>query len=136
MITLLSLILVTSIWVLGLTIATQQDMVLYFLREAAEKRESKIFEPIILCHWCMPSLHSIVGYLFVFGTGIASNFTWKIALMYPLVVCGSSLTCGLIWAVYKKIEVQTEHFKNIEQLSHWDKLDRKKQYSQRTNSNS
>lgn len=102
MMTLLSLILVTSIWVLGLTIATQKDMVLYFLREEAEKMESKIFEPIIICHWCMPSLHSLVGYVFVFFTGIVDEFTWRVALMYPLVVCGSSLVCGLVWAIYKK----------------------------------
>lgn len=134
MMTLLSLILVTSIWVLGLTIATQKDMVLYFLREEAEKMESKIFEPIIICHWCMPSLHSLVGYVFVFFTGIVDEFTWRVALMYPLVVCGSSLVCGLVWAIYKKIEVQTNHFNNLEQMSHWDVKDRKKKFSQRVNS--
>lgn len=133
MTTLINIILVTSIWCLGITIATQKDMVLHFIRRWAEQKDSKWFEPIVICPWCMPSIHSLIGYSFCFATEIVTVFNWNIVLMYPIVVCGSSVVTGVIWSVYKMIEVKTKHLTNIESLSHFDLKERKEQYKRKKN---
>lgn len=117
MILLLSLILITSIWVLGLTIATQEDMLLYGFREWGNKKQKEgkwWTEPLILCFWCMPSLHSLVGYGFAVGMGIITSFEWKLIFMYPLVAMGSSMLNGLIWGVHKMMEAKTNYYNSQE----------------------
>lgn len=113
---LFQLIALTSIWVLGLTIVTQEGMLLYSIREWAEKKKEDgyvLTEPLILCHWCMPSLHGVMGYIFALAIGILSNFRWELVVMYPLVVMGSSLVNGLIWSAYRFMAEKTEYYKNI-----------------------
>lgn len=104
MILLLKLIFLTSVLVLGYTASSQEGMILYPIRQWAEKKKSKIYEPLFLCHWCAPSIYSSLGYLFIWIIGgCNAGFTWNQIAIYPLVVCGSSMTCGLIWATYKCI---------------------------------
>ena len=129
MIVLITLISITSILVLGVTIVTQPGMILHSIRSWAEKKESKIYEPIILCHWCMASLWSSVGYFFALITRIIS-WEWSLVFYYPLVVCGSSIACGVTWGLYKKIESESNYFSNVEKLTHWDIVDRKKYFKQ------
>lgn len=132
MILLLSLILITSIWVLGLTIATQENMVLYSWREWGNRKleEGKWWsEPLILCLWCMSSIHSLVGYSFAIGAGIITSFEWKLIFIYPLVVMGSSLLNGIIWGIHKLIEAKTKYYINVETLTWFDISDRKKKHS-------
>lgn len=119
--TLLSLILVTSIWVLGLTIATQPFMVFHSWRVWAEKKQdkgNKFMEAVILCHFCMPSIHSIIGYWFAIYTEIIPYPDYRTFYLYPLVVMGSSLLNGLTWATYQLISSKTEHYKNINESNH------------------
>ena len=119
MITLLSIISITSIWVLGLTIATQEGMILYSIREWGDKIHSKgnkWIEPIILCHWCMPSLHSIVGYAFAYKIGVIDFVSWQIVFMYPLVVMGSSMLNGLVWGIHKLIENKSSYYEHVENI--------------------
>lgn len=125
------LILISSIWVLGLTIITQEGMLLYSIREwANEKHENgnRWLEPVILCHWCMASLHSVIGYLFAIGIGIINTFEWRLVFMYPIVVMGSSLFNGIVWGIHKLIESKTQYYENAEILSHFDISDRKKKH--------
>ena len=99
MIILIQLIIFTSIWVIGLKIVTADDMLLQKLRVKAEEQNKKIFEPLILCPWCMPSIHSIVGYGFfflIYGFQYDIKFVW----LYPLCVMASSFMCGMIWTGY------------------------------------
>lgn len=136
MIQLLFIILITSIWVLGLTIITQPDMLLYSIRkwadDAKKRTGHKIYEPLIQCHWCMPSIHSIFGYAFYFLiTG--DEFTWRICLAYPIVVMGSSIINGLVWGWHKKIENQSKYYENAEMLTHFDIRDRKQHHRKRQN---
>ena len=134
----LSLILITSIWVLGLTIATQEDMILYSWRQWGDKKHEegkKWIEPVILCFWCMPSIHSIVGYLFGIGIGVINHFEWKLVFAYPLVVMGSSMLNGLIWGTHKLIEAKTHYFNNAEILSHFDIRDRKERHQKTKGTN-
>ncbi len=119
---LFELILITSLLVIGWTIITQPGMGLGFIRDWGK------FEALLLCHWCMPSTWSLIGYFFAWRLGLIEVFSWKLVWMYPLVVCGSSFLCGISWALYKRIEIHTKQLINVEKLTHWDILDRKKEY--------
>lgn len=131
MTTCIELILINTIWCLGVTIVTQDGMALYSIREWAESKESKWMNPVIICEWCIPSLHSFFGYAIGIGIGVISNFSWSLVFMWPLVVMGSSFLTGVLWAVYKLIEVKTEYFRNIETLTYFDVKDRKEEYQKK-----
>lgn len=99
-----NLISMTSIWVLGLTIATQPGMILFIFRQLADKKESSIYDAMIRCHWCMPSIHGLFGYLFAYGTGVITEFSVKQVIAYPIVVCGSSFIVGFLWVIYIRLD--------------------------------
>lgn len=104
------LIILTTIWVLGITIVTQPNMGLHSLRRAAESKKLKVMEPLILCHWCMPTFHSLVGYLFAIILGLIDSFDWRYLYMYPLVIMGSSFLCGILWAAYINFDTQSNYY--------------------------
>lgn len=113
---LVNLILTTSILVLGITVATQPGMLLEYWRNWAEKKKDEgwgVMDAVLICHWCMPSLWAILGYGFALATGVVWYFNWKIALMYPLVVMGSSVLNGIVWATYQMISEIAEHFRKM-----------------------
>lgn len=105
-----------SIWVLGLTIITQEGMLLYSWREWANKQGHWV-EPIIRCHWCMPSIHGLIAYGFAFGIGILTEFNYRLIIMYPIVIMFSSLINGLTWGLHKMIEAKTGYYKSINEQS-------------------
>ena len=108
---LLKLIMLTSIWCLGIKIATAEGMVLERLGNYARKKVNEgkiIFDPLINCEWCLPSIHSLFGYAFALGIGLINTFSWKLVVMYPLVVIGSSVVCGLTWTVYQMVNAIKE----------------------------
>lgn len=113
MINLFKLILTTSILVLGWTIATQPKMLLYNVRLWAEGKNAIIYEPLFLCHWCQPSLWGILGYLFAIITGMVHWGGWQMIAMYPLVVAGSSIACGLTWAFYTMVSSIINYLKYL-----------------------
>lgn len=130
--TIFSLITITSIWCIGLKIVTNEGMILYSWQKfALYKVESgnKIFEPLILCAWCLPSVYSIIGYLIAYSLGIVTE--WKYLFAYPIVVAGSSFATGMSWLVYNILEHRHGYFKNVEQLTHWDMADRSFKHRQR-----
>ena len=136
MILLGQLILLTSIWVLGLTIATQEKMILEKVAIWAEAQNKAILKAVILCAWCMPSIHSVVGYGFAMALGVISEWSWTLLVLYPLVVMGASITSGLIWTICKLIEKKLEVADHTEQLLHFDIKDRKeKKYFQNLSKN-
>lgn len=129
MTTLFTIMCITIIWCLGITIVTQPYMALGGVRRWAELKKSKWMEPLILCEWCMPSIHSLIGYAFAVAMRIIPPpFSFTLMVMYPLVVMGSSFITGVLWSVYKLIESKTRHLKNLEQLSHFDISDRKTKF--------
>lgn len=129
MILILSLILITTILVLGWTVATQHDMILYPVREWAESKKTK-WKALIICVWCMPSAWGVIGYSFAALAGVINMFSWKLIFIYPVVVGGSSFLSGFLWTVYEKINIQSQHLSNIEKLSFWDVKDRKVKHQQ------
>lgn len=117
MILIIKLIFLTSIWVLGIKISTANDMVLEKLSIYGQKKiESghKIVEALIICEWCMPSIHSLIGYLFAIGIGFISEFSWSLVVIYPIIVMGSSLTCGIIWNAYMLMNSKKEYYDNAQ----------------------
>ncbi len=125
---LFELILITSLLVIGWTIITQPAMGLGEIREWADEQESVFINAAFVCHWCMPSTWSLFGYFFAWRLGLIESFSWKLFWMYPLVVCGSSFLCGISWAIYKRIEIHTKQLTNVEKLSYWDTVDRKREH--------
>jgi len=105
MIILFKLILITSLLILGYTIASQENMVFYKIRVWAEKvydKGSKWVAPFFLCIWCHSSIWSMPGFLFAYGIGVI-GLSWNLLWYYPLCVCGSSLVSGLIWTLYTTV---------------------------------
>lgn len=136
MILLFKLILICHIWVMGITIITQPGMLFESLREWGNKKldEGKRWvEPLFLCFWCAPSLHSLIAYLFAILLGIITKFEWSLVWMYPLVAMGSSLLNGIVWGIHKLIEAKTKYYVNKEKLAYMDIKDRKTKYHEKNN---
>lgn len=138
MILLFKLIIINTIWTLGLRIATNEGMVFYWVRQWAEKKEdngSRWVEPLILCHFCMPSFHSLFAYSFAYGMGIINHWSWGLLVILPLVIMGSSLLNGLIWGTHNLIDAATHYFTNGEKLMYMDIRDRKDRHNAKRKSN-
>lgn len=125
---LIILITITSIWIIGVKIITYEGMVLEKLGEWAVKQVDNgkiIWEPLVVCAWCMPSVHSIVGYAYgIFLFEIPITLIW----MYPIVAMGSSLICGVIWTLVLTMFKNFHYLSNRETLSGWDISDRKRRF--------
>lgn len=135
MINIFCIIFFTSVWVLGIKIATSPGMILEKAGEwgGQKVREGhRIFEALLVCHYCMPSIHSIIGYSFAIGIGVV-EFHWRLLIAYPIVVMGSSLFNGLVWGWHEKIKNETKYLENVEKLSHFDIRDRQKKHRERQN---
>lgn len=119
--TLFNLIILTSIWVIGLNIVLQPSMALGSVREWAEAQDKMFFKPFLTCIWCMPSFHGLIGYWFGFGLGFAGEFDFKYVLAYPLVVMGSSFVCGFMWSLFVKIDTDPNvHIVDEYKGSNWE----------------
>lgn len=128
MIDVIKLIILSSLWCLALQISTSEGMVFYKLREYAESKKAKIWEAIVLCPWCCPSIHSIFAYVGGFILGFVKWDSWNIFLMYPFVVAGSSLITGLVWIMYKFLELKMKYYGHLEQQEYFNLKQRKKNY--------
>lgn len=101
---LFSLIAITSIWCLGIKILCHEGMVFEKLGKWGEKKiEEKVLyvEPLFMCQWCMPSIHSSISFLFALVVGIIPEWNWTLLFYYPFVAMGSSLMNGLIWQYFE-----------------------------------
>lgn len=130
MINIFCIIFFTSVWVLGIKIVTSPGMILEKVGEWGGKkvREGhRIYEALLVCHYCMPSIHSIIGYSFAIGIGVV-EFHWRLLISYPIVVMGSSLINGLVWGWKDKIDNESKYYENAEQLSHFEIKNRKREY--------
>ena len=129
----------TCVWVLGLTIVTQDGMAFGFIRDRLTDDRGnplmKIYEPLILCEWCMPSIHGIFGYAFAIGLGYINEFNWKLVLIYPLVVALSSFIVGMLWSVYLLLEAIRKYADKSEKLLHINYKDKVNKYKNRNHEN-
>ena len=123
MILLLKLIAITTIWCLGIKILTADGMVLSKVGKFARKKIKEgqiIYEPLVSCEFCLPSIHSLVGYVFGVSIGVITGFSMSLVFMYPLVAMGSSIATGFIWNAYQTMmaakdlsEVKIEFYDNF-----------------------
>lgn len=123
MILLLKLIIITTIWCLGFKILTERGMLLQKLGEYGKRKVDEgyiIYDPLIVCEFCLPSIHSLIGYGFAVAIGVISKFEFNLVYMYPLVAMGTSISCGFIWNGYltmnrikERNEFQTEYYDHL-----------------------
>lgn len=100
-IVILKLIFITSLFIWGIKISTEPGMIFDKVGEWAEEKVeagNKIFEALLVCPFCMPSIFSMFGYGFGYLLGIVTE--WKQLIAYPIVVCGASLVAGIIWMLF------------------------------------
>lgn len=141
MIQIFFLIIVTSLLVLGLTIATQKGMILFFIRKWAsskvdeENEKPSIYHAIILCPWCMPSIYSAVGYVFLIAAGVISATDLHLWVLYPVVVSGASIISGMVWTIHETISSYKDYVDNKETLTHFDIIDRKTRHQSQQKNN-
>lgn len=118
MIQLFSLIAITSLLILGYIISTQEGMIFYGIREwAIRKSDNGAWwaKPIFLCHYCQPSSWSLIAYFISYVTGIAGPMSMKSLILYPLCVCGASITVGVIWSLHEAISSIRDYFTIVTQ---------------------
>jgi len=128
MITLFSIIILTSILNLGLEIVLSEDMALHKVRLWAESKSSKIFEPLIICIWCRPSIWSIFSFIAALALGWI-ELSWNVLILYPFVVAGSSFLSGTAWSIYKLIEIKYDYLTHKEENEYLNLKQRKIDYN-------
>lgn len=139
MILLFKLIIITTIWVLGVKISTAEEMILEKLGKYGEKKVEaghKIYDALWVCPWCMSSIHSLVGYGFAFLLGlIPFEWNWQLVYRYPLIVMGTSIAAGMTWTIYLTInqikdknEIEWKYYSHVEQLKYFELKEKKKKY--------
>ena len=114
MILILKLILVTTFIIWGIKIATEEGMIGEKLGEWARKQVDKgrkYWEAILVCPFCMSSVHSLtaIGFGYLFGW----VDSWTIFYYYPVIVGGASLVSGLTWTVYQLLSQVIKYFKYL-----------------------
>ncbi len=110
----LILIFVTAVLVWGVMISTEPDMVFEKIGAWADneiKKGNKIWDWILRCPFCMPSLYTSFAYLLTFKLGMWSD--WSMLWAYPIVVCGASLVSGMVWLLFRLISVMIRYFKYL-----------------------
>lgn len=123
------IIVITVIWVLGFYLASSEGMVFYGLTKYAETRKSLIWQPIVLCVWCMPSIHSLIGYLFAAGLGVITHFSWRLVFMYPIVVMASAFLGGFLWRLNELAGALIMRNKNTSEKDYLHVKDMKRKYN-------
>lgn len=110
----LKIIFITTCLVWGVKISTEEGMVFEKLGAWADKRidkGEKIWEALLRCPFCMPSIYTAIGYLFAYWLGV--RFTWNDLIAYPIIVGGASLVSGMIWTFFQLIAAAAKYFKYL-----------------------
>lgn len=71
----------------------------------------------------MGSFHGLIGYGFAVGMGLINDFSWKLIVIYPLVVCGVSVVNGLVWGTFTLIMKNNEYLENLDMNNFQDPND-------------
>lgn len=107
----IKIVFITSCLIWGVKVATQPGMVFEKLGAWAEnqlERGRKIWDTLLLCPFCMPTVYSAFGYGFAYLLGIIKS--WDVLYAYPIVLCATSMVSGIIWTVFKLILSVKEYF--------------------------
>lgn len=97
-------IILTSIWVLGIKIVTSDGMALEALGRKAEAmaKKNKVWDVLLYCEWCMPSLHTaVITYPVMYVMGMFGGIgILKSLLLLPYCISGASFITGMFWFLY------------------------------------
>lgn len=114
----LTIIIFTTFWCMGLVTVTGEGMALQSFKDYSENKKAKIWMAVILCHLCMPTIHSIFGYAFYFiyvHYAKGHEINWNLLYMYPIIICGSSLlnafcyeTVGVLSSLHQKLKSEND----------------------------
>ena len=105
-------ICVTLVWCV--VISTEKEMVFGKLgvwADAEIEKGNTIWDWLLRCSFCMPSLYSAFAYLLAYKLGMWSDF--NLLWAYPIVVGGSSLAGGIIWVIFKLMVEVKQYFKYL-----------------------
>lgn len=86
---------ITTVWCCAILLAGSKDMLLNSIYNEVENW-GKIGKVIMVCEWCMPSLHTLAG-IFFYTQLIEPVPLITLIKAYPLLVCAGSLLNGIIW---------------------------------------
>jgi hypothetical protein len=121
---LFEIILITYIWVMGIKISTAEGMIFEKLGDYGKRKVGeghKIWEALVNCEWCLPSIHSVFGTAFAMGLGIIPfEINKELFIRWPLVIIGASLISGLTWTIYLTINKIKE--RNEEEFNYYNYL--------------
>lgn len=98
------LIFFTVCLVWGVKIVTEPGMAAEKIGQWADDKVEagyKIFDALLTCPFCMPSIYTSFGFGFGYLFGVVTK--WEQLYAYPIVVCGSSLIGGMIWIAFQLI---------------------------------
>lgn len=139
--TILKVMFFLYIWVLGIKIVTAEGMIFENIGKYGKQKIEegyKVYEALVNCEWCLPSIHSIFGYVFAFALGVIPfEWNWNYIIMWPIVVMGTSLCTGLTWTIYLTIndikdnnEIQAKYYRHMEQHAFFELRDRKRAHNE------
>jgi len=124
MISLVEIIFFTVALVMGVKIVTQDGMLLESVANYAEtklKEGYRIWEPLMLCQWCMPSIYSSLGFgFFILFHG---SINYRLFFLYPIVVGFSSLVCGTTWSIIELVWAKKSYYEKAE--TYYEKAEEK-----------
>lgn len=108
------LIFFTVCFVWGVKVITEPEMAFenigYWAKNKVENG-NKIFDALLTCPFCMPSIYTSFGYGIGYLLGIVTS--WYDLIAYPVVVCGSSLVGGIIWMIFQLIISVKKYFDSL-----------------------
>lgn len=105
-------ILFTTALVLAIKIVTHEKSALYGFKMKIEKKLPEVlYDPLISCEFCMPTLWSSAGWVFTFLFVYLSQGSFEIVylLFYPITVAASSFFAGLLWTLLNILLKILEH---------------------------
>lgn len=86
---------ITTVWCSAILLAGSKGMLLERIYSEVECW-GKLGKVIMVCEWCMPSLHTMAG-IFFYTHLIEPLPATTLIKAYPLLVCAGSLLNGIVW---------------------------------------
>lgn len=139
-ITIATLVLITVSFVFAVRISTSEGMVFEKIGKWATDRldeGKRIYEPLLLCEWCMPSVYSLVAIVFYIlanylFTGV---FYYKVIILYPAIIGISSMITGLTFMLKDLIGSKTSYNEKKEEKIKLEIKNIKQDFFDRKNKN-
>lgn len=134
MIDILGMIFFTLALVFGVRISTHEGMVFEKIGEYADRQLEKgqrIWEALILCVYCLPSVWSLFGIGLYFLINPETNL--RLLFAYPVIIGFTSLLSGMTWSVFEMLWAKKSYYEKGEEKTHLEVKTMKENYYQNKN---